>query len=49
MVILVFNLEVRSLNYESPDTFFVENVKRENTKTLSGGKKYAPSICFDQC
>ncbi len=47
MVILVLSLEVRSLNYESPDAFFVENVKRENTKTLRGGKKYALSICFD--
>ena len=36
-VILVFNLEVGSLKYVSPDAFLVENVKRENAKTLSGG------------
>ena len=49
MVILFFNLEVSNLNYVSPDIFFVENVKRENPKTFSGGKKDARSICFDQC
>ncbi len=39
MVILFFKLEVSNLNYLSPDIFFVENVKRENPKTFSGGKK----------
>ncbi len=34
-----FNLEVSNLNYVSSDIFFVENVKRENPKTFSGGKK----------
>jgi DNA-binding Lrp family transcriptional regulator len=33
-----FSLGGGSLNSEASDAFFVENVKRENAKTLSGGK-----------